>query len=151
MTRRYSKTYNRNSRTVQNQRPTTQRKTSNYSCQATAFNQPRQECQWRMGSYRNVYSQFTGATKQTPFSPTQANKWLRYANNGYRIYKFTNKDFTRHFGNQWTNTTPTTCQRWMKQKYGSGIKAVTRGRGNTWLIATTGNVNARPFQNYTWK
>jgi hypothetical protein len=136
-------------------RPTTARFTTKttattYPCAARAFRQPRTECEWRMASYRNVYTQFTGAGAYTYLSPTTANKWIKFVNNGYRIYRFAQNDFTRYFGMQWNTASPTTCYRWMRRKYGAGIKAVTRGRTNTWLVAATPNVTARPFQNYNW-
>lgn len=131
--------------------PTKPKNWSTYHLNAPGFKQPRNECEWRIGSYRTVYSQFTGTGKLTALSPTTANKWIKFVNSGYRIYKFSNTDFCNFFGTKWNTGTPTACHRWMKQKYGSGIKAVTRGKTNTWLIAATPNVNALPFRNYTWK
>ena len=124
--------------------------TMNYACNSPKYNPVRNECQWRMGSYRNVGTQFNGTGAKTVFSPTTANKWLRYVNNGVRVYKFNHNDFARYFGSQWTRTTPTTARQYLKKKYGQGIKDVTRGKGNCWLIATTKNVTGRPFNNYPW-
>lgn len=140
---------NTNTNTPANTRRTTTMNT-NYATTARAFTQPRSECQARIGSYRNVYQQFTG-TQKTPFSPTNANKWIKFVNQGFRVFQWNNQDFCRHFGAQWNNNNPTTCFRWMRQKYGTTIKAVTRGRNNTWLVATSPNVAARPFNNYNWK
>jgi hypothetical protein len=116
----------------------------------TQFRNANQEIQWRLGSYRNIYSQFNGAGT-TPFSPTNANKWIRYVNTGTRVYKFNNQQFTNYFGFQWNNSTPNATYRWMRQKFGAGIKAVARGKGNCWLVAATERITARPFCNYTWK
>ena len=163
-TRKYRKTYNRTttrrqsqtSRRQSNASWSTQSRTRSYSpttypCTAPAFKQPRTECQWRIGSYKNIYSQFTGAGKQTMLSPTTANRWVKYINSGYRVYKFSNTHFTRYFGSQWNQHSTTACHKWMKQKYGTGIKAVTRANNNWWLVAATPNVTARPFQTYNWK
>ena len=109
------------------------------------------EIQWRIGSYRNIYSQFTGAGKVTAFSPTTANKWMKWVHSGARIYKFNNKDFCKHFGNQWITSSPTSAFRWLKQKYGTGSKAGTRGKANCWLVAATPNLTGRPWNNYNWK
>lgn len=150
-----SRTYTKaRSRATTQRRPYTQRTTKKanfYKCDSPAFKPVRTECEWRMGSYRTVYSQFSGAAKQTVFSPTAANKWMKYVNSGYRVYKFSNLDFYKHFGNQWNYKSPAACQRWMKQNYGHGIKAITRGRANSWLVATTQYINKGPFKNYTWK
>lgn len=144
------------SRTTTNRQRATTRKTGvkhtpKFSINSPAYKRAKDECERRIGSYRTIYQQFTGAGMKTTFSPTNAAKWLKFVNNGYCIYKWSNKDFCKYFGNQWQNASPTTCYRWMRQKYGSGIKAVTRGKANSWLVATTPNVTARPFSNYHWK
>jgi hypothetical protein len=122
---------------------------THYPCNSPKFRPVRDECQWRIGSYRNVYSQFAGGTR-TNFSPATANKWIRYVNNGVRVYKFNSIEFTRHFGARLTYTTPTTARQFLRQKFGACIKDVTRGNGNCWLIATTKNVTGRPFAQYDW-
>lgn len=152
---RTTKRFNRNyTRTTHFSRPTGRPNPGwnpgRYPTTSAGFRQPRTECEWRMSSYRAIYWQFTGPGKQTAFSPTNANKWLRFINQGQRIYRFTNTEFSRHFGNQWNNFPPTACLKWLRQKYGTGIKAVTRGRANTWLVAATPNVAGRPFQQYNW-
>jgi len=144
---RYTKTGTKTARTT---RTTRSHSPTTYSCTAVAYKRPRQECQWRLGSYKNVYSLFNGAAKQTMFSPTNVNKWVKFINNGYRVYKFSTSDFGKYFGSQWNTNSPTACQKWMKHKYGSGIKAVARGSQNTWLIAATPTITARPFQTYNW-
>ena len=146
----YTKSWNRTT-TRRTKTGKTTKKKCFYKCNSPAFKQARSECQWRIGSYRTVYSQFGGNAKQTVFSPTTANKWMKYVTNGYCIYKFNNKDFYKYFGDQWHTKSPTACYRWMKQNYGTGIKAITRGQANTWLIAATPNVNKGPFKNYNWK
>ncbi len=122
---------------------------THYPCNSPKYRVVRDECQWRMGSYRNLYSQFAGGTR-TNFSPAAANKWVRYVNSGVRVYKFNSIEFTRHFGARLTYTTPTTARQYLRQKFGACIKDVIRGNGNCWLIATTKNVTGRPFAQYDW-
>ncbi|MFH1745458.1 MAG: hypothetical protein ABIG44_00275 [Planctomycetota bacterium] len=147
----YTKSGNRTTTRQRTYNRHTSKKFDYFKCSSPAFKPARNECEWRIGSYRTVYTQFTGPAKQTIFSPTTANKWLKYVNSGYRVYKFTNQQFNKYFGEQWTTKSPTACYRWMKQQYGAGIKAVTRGKANAWLIAATPKVNQGPFGNYTWK
>ncbi len=125
--------------------------TTTYPLNSPKFKCVRQECQWRMGSYKNVYSQFTGAGTSTYLSPTTANKWMKYVNSGSQVYKWTNRDFCRHFGSKWAQSSPTTVRRYLQQKFGRTIKDVTRGKGNCWLVATTKTPTTRPFTTYTWK
>ena len=119
----------------------------------TQFGGVRQDIQWRIGSYRNIYSQVSGPGNVTAFSPKTATQWANYVNNGWRVYQFNNRQFTQYFGPQFNQTTPspTTVTRVLRQKFGPGIKAVTRGRNSSWLIATTPSVNRGPFKNYNWK
>ena len=128
---------------------TTNWKGSSYS--PTMYGNVRKELKWRICSYRTLHSQFSGPNKVTAFSPTIANKWLKWVNTGARIYKFSNNDFCKYFGQQWYGASPTAAFRWMKQKYGPGIKGVTRGKANSWLVAATSNFTARPFSNYNWR
>lgn len=121
-----------------------------YPCSSPKFSTVKTECKWRIGSYRNVYSQFSGASTKTIFSPTNASKWMRYVNNGARVYKFNNNQFTRYFGSQWTLNTRTARQ-YLRRKFGPSIKDVIRGKGNCWLVATTKSVTGRPFNTYQWK
>lgn len=121
-----------------------------YSCNSPRFKFARDECQWRIGSYRNVYTQFTPGGTRTVFSPSAANKWTRYVNSGVRVYKFNPNQFSRYFGIRWAQNTPTATFRWMRKKYGPSIKDVARGKGNCWLVATTKNISGRPFNNYNW-
>lgn len=153
MTNRKSYTTKRTSPTAKTTTKTTAKTTTStqYACNSPRYNTPRTECQMRIGSYRNVYSQFTPTGQKTQFSPTNANKWTKYVTNGNIVYKFNTQQFTRFFGTKWAQSSPTTCKQWMKKKFGTGIKDVTRGKGNTWLVATTKNVTGRPFNNYNWK
>ena len=121
-----------------------------YPVNSPKFKTAKYECQMRIGSYRNVYSQFSAGT-QTVFSPTAANKWTKYINSGNLVYKFNNAQFTRYFGAQWNTFSPTVAKQWMQKKFGSGIKDVIKGKGNSWLVATTKTINGRPFNNYNWK
>ena len=142
-------TWNNTCRTTTGTTRGTWTPTNYYTTNSPKFNPIKNECQWRMGSYNNVYSQFSGNTK-TAFSPTIANRWMRYVNNGNRVYKFNTNEFTRYFGRQWNTTSPTTTRNYLQRKFGTFIKDVTRGTNNCWLIATTKNVAGRPFNNYTW-
>jgi hypothetical protein len=125
--------------------------TATYPCNSPKYKWVQQECQWRIGSYRNVYSQFTGAGTKTNISPATANKWMKYVNHGAMVYKFTNKDFCRYFGNRWAYSTSRAAYQYLKNHYGTAIKDVTRGKGNCWLIATTRTPASRPFNNYNWR
>ena len=87
----------------------------------------------------------------TAFSPTSVNKWIKYVDHGACVYKFNNKDFCKYFGNQWATSSPTSAFRFLKQKFGTGVKAVTRGKANCWLVAATPQMNGRPWNNYNWK
>jgi hypothetical protein len=115
------------------------------------FNNYRKELQAKICSYRTINQQFTGTGKVTAFSPTGANKWIKYVDQGNWVYKFNNTQFCRFFGTHWNHATPNAAFRYLRQKYGTGIKAVTRGKGNSWLVAATPKLNARPFYNYNWK
>ncbi|GEM_PF-1224193 len=121
-----------------------------YPCNSPKFNQVRNECQWRMGSYWNVYAQFTGAGGRTNLSPTTANRWMRYVNNGVQVYRFSNTDFCKYFGSKWANSTPRAAYQYLRSRYGNAIKDITRGKGNCWLVATTRTPMTRPFVNYNW-
>lgn len=125
--------------------------TTQYAANSPKFRAAREECQWRIGSYQNVYSQFSGNQK-TAFSPTTANKWLRYINNGGRVYKFTNQQFCKFFGNRWWTvaSSTTNARQFLRNKFGAFIKDVARGNNNTWLVATSKNVTGKYFTNYTW-
>jgi hypothetical protein len=117
----------------------------------SAFQHQKLEIVQRIGSYRNISQQITGSAKITSFSPTLANRWIRYVNDGARVYKFANKDFCRYFGSQWQQNTPNAAQRYLQKRFGTGVKAVCRGKGGTWLIAATPSVTGSPFRNYNWK
>lgn len=126
--------------------------TATFATSSPKFNQAKQECTWRMGSYRNVWSQF-GAGSKTQFSPTNANKWTRYVNQGTLVYKFNTNQFSKFFGtqwNKWSNASPTLAKQYLRRKYGTGIKDVTRGN-NCWLVAATKNVTGTLFRNYNWQ
>lgn len=114
------------------------------------FTNHRDEIQSKIGSYRTIGQQFTGSGKVTAFSPSTVNKWINWVNDGANVYAFSTAQFGRFFGPRLTNTTPTTACRFLQNKFGAGIKAVTRGKNNTWLICATPRVTARPFTNYNW-
>lgn len=123
-----------------------------WSPNSPKFNPIKEECECRIGSYENIYTQCSG-TGKTPFSPTTANKFVKFVNNGAYVYKFNSSEFRRFFGNSfdYTNCTPNTAFRYLKTKFGAGIKGVAQGKGNNWLICASSNVSARPFTNYDWK
>ena len=115
----------------------------------TKYTNYKRELQAKIGSYRTITQQFTGTGKVTAFSPSGANKWIKYVDQGAFVYKWNNTQFCRYFGTDYP--TPTAAYRWLRQKYGPGIKAVTRGKGNNWLVAAAPKITARPFYSYTWK
>ncbi len=117
---------------------------------STQFSTQRRFVTAQIQSLRYLNQQFSGA-RVTAFSPSTAKSWINFVNNGNYVYKFTNQQFCSTFGTQWAVGSPTTALRYLKQKFGSGIRAVTRGNGNTWLVCASPNVNGRPFSTYTWK
>lgn len=117
----------------------------------TRYTNYKKQLQAKIGSYRTINQQFTGAGKVTAFSPTAANQWIKYVDTGCRVFKFNNTQFCRYFGANWQDKNPTAIYRFLKKEFGTGIKAVTRGKGNNWLIAATQNVTGKPFNNYAWK
>lgn len=123
--------------------------TTSYS--PTKYTNYRKELQAKIGSYRMINQQWTGAGKVTAFSPAGAHKWIKYVNQGAWVYKFNTTQFCRFFGSEWNYATPTAACRYLQRKFGTGIKAVTRGKGNCWLVAAMPNITARPFYNYNWK
>ncbi|MBK9121127.1 MAG: hypothetical protein IPM18_16215 [Phycisphaerales bacterium] len=122
-----------------------------YSTRSPKFRAAQNEVQWRIGSYRNIQTQFSGPGVKTPVSPTTVSKWIKYVNNGVQVYKFTNKQFQTYFGAKTANSNPTVVRKQLATRFGASIKDVTRGKGNTWLIAATRTPTARPFANYPWK
>lgn len=142
-----------NTRTRKSTRPrTTSRSTvAAKSYSPGQFRSLNNNIQHWIGSYRNIKGQLTGGTKITAFSPNGANKWCRYINSGNFVYKWTNADFCKKFGQQWSTTKASSAAfRWLKSHFGQGIKDVTRGKGGCWLVAATPNVSSGPFKNYKW-
>ncbi len=129
---------------------TNQPPTSWYPCNSRHFMTLRNEFQWRIGSYQNVYNQFNSG-RRTVWSPTVANRWMRYVKSGVQVYQFTNREFTRFFGNRFNNANPTVIRKFLTNRYGHSIKDVTRGNNNTWLIAASRTPSGRLFTNYNWK
>ncbi len=129
-------------------RSTGTRSSTSYS--PTQYSTARNEIQARVGSYKNLNSQFTGSGRVTAFSPTTANRWIKLVNNGARVFKFSNKEFTQKFGARFGEFTPTAACRELRKKFGQGVKAVTRGKGSNWLVACSPNISARPFGSYNW-
>ena len=124
--------------------------TTTWSPNSPQFTPIKNECQARICSYKNIYSQFSG-TGKTCFSPSNANKWLKLINNGTLVYKFSNPQFVQTFGRNVSNLTPNAITRLFQQRFGQGVKNVTRGNNNCWLVAANPNVTATPFRNYSWK
>jgi len=145
-------TRNRSARrtSTRNTRSTTNRRTWS----ASQWRPIRQDLTARIASFRTIHQQVSGPGNNTPFSPTAAKSWIRMVNNGFYVYKFTNSQFNKFFGKFFganPNPSPTTACRFLKSHFGNGIKAVARGKGNTWLVAASPNVNARPFSTYNFK
>jgi len=123
--------------------------TTTYS--PTKFTNCKRTLKAKIGSYRTIHQQFTGTGKVTAFSPAGANKWIRYVDQGAWVYKFNTSQFSKFWGPYWNNPSPNTAFRYLQKKYGSNIKAVTRGKGNCWLVAAMPKLTARPFSTYHWK
>jgi hypothetical protein len=117
----------------------------------TKFTTCRRTIEAKLGSYRALNQQFGGKGYVAGFSPAAANKWIRFVNSGACVYSFSNNEFARSFGRTCAMTTPNNAFRILRNRFGAGIKAVTRGKANTWLIAASPSVTARPFSNYNWK
>jgi hypothetical protein len=116
------------------------------------FGTVRQTIQSRVGSFKNIASQVNGPGKVTTFSPRTATQWTNFVNQGNNVYKFSTQQIKKTFGNKFSQqASPTTVNRWFRQKFGPGVKAVARGRGSSWLVAASSNVNKGPFRNYSWK
>lgn len=123
----------------------------------TKFTQQRTQVTTKIASFRNINSQLSGSGKVIAFSPATINRWINFVNSGNCVYKFNSAEFTRKFGRFFPTTTPTTAAsptvalKTLQRQFGQGIKAVTRGKGNNWLIAASPNVNKGPFGSYNWK
>ncbi|MBW7904289.1 MAG: hypothetical protein LC135_12860 [Phycisphaerae bacterium] len=117
----------------------------------TKFTTCRRTIEAKIGSYRALNQQFGGKGYVAGFSPAAANKWIRFVNSGACVYSFSNNEFTRTFGRTCAMSTPNNAFRILRNRFGAGIKAVTRGKASTWLIAASPSVTARPFSNYNWK
>jgi hypothetical protein len=115
------------------------------------FSTQRNEITAKIGSFRVINQQVSGAGKVTAFSPAVCTRWINLVNEGCFVYKFTHNEFCRFFGSQFNYCTPSAAQRILSNRFGTGIKAVTRGKGSTWLVAATDRVSARPFSTYNWK
>jgi len=146
-------TYNRSYRSGTTRRSSVRRTTTQsgtgWGYSSSRYDTFRREIQARISSYRAINQQFSG-TSVTAFSPATANRWMKMVGAGARVYTFSPSEFCRYFGSQWDSSTPTAAFRYLRKKFGSGIKAVTRGRGNNWLVAATSNVYGRPFSTYQW-
>lgn len=117
----------------------------------TQFSNYRKTVQAYIVSFRNLNQQFSGTSRVTAFSPSTAKTWINFVNNGNYVYKFTNQQFCQTFGTQWNTATPTAAFKYLRYRFGNGIRAVTRGRSNTWLVCASPNVTGRPFSTYNWK
>lgn len=116
----------------------------------TKFNATKKQIQQTIGSYKALNSQFSGNSTKNFFTPTTAQKWIKFVGSGACVYKFTNQQFCKYFGGQWNNNPSTTAAfSYLKKNFGAGIKGVCRGKGNTWLVAAT-KINGGPFKNYNW-
>src|SRR5262245_59909049 len=70
--------------------------TTSYS--PNKFNTHRNEITSKIGSFRTINQQVTGAGKVKAFSPSTCTKWINFVNEGCNVYKFTHNEFCRHFG-----------------------------------------------------
>lgn len=114
------------------------------------FKPYRNTVQAKICSFRTLEQQTTGTNRVTTFSPTTFNRWINMVNKGCCVYKFTNREVARFCGRNFTGSTTTTLNL-LKKKFGTGVKACTPTRNNTWLVCATQNVSATPFSNYSWK
>ncbi len=130
---------------------TTTRSFTATSYSPNKYSNYKKELQAKIGSYRTINQQFAGTGKVTAFSPAGANKWIKYVNQGAWVYKFNTTQFTRLWGQNWNSPSPTAACRFLQKKYGTSIKAVTRGKGNNWLVAAMPRISSHPFSNYNWK
>ena len=119
------------------------------------FGQTRKQLTAKIASFRTINQQVSGTGKVTAFSPTNANKWIKFVNTGANVYKFSGAQWSRHFGKLFNSTSgavsPSIAMKALKKQFGTGIKAVTKGKGNNWLVAATPSVHASPFKNYSFK
>lgn len=117
------------------------------------FNAVRDGIQARVGSFRNIFSQVSGSGKVTAFSPRTAQQWVNLVNKGACVYKFNNTQIAKVFGAKFDGSqSNTVVTKAFQTKFGkAAIKGITRGRGNSWLVATNSPINKGPFKNYTWK
>lgn len=130
---------------------TTSRNTSSQTSRGyspSQFSDVRQQIQCRLGSFRTLNSQVSGAGRVTAFSPSVANRWVKFVDQGARVFKFSGREVNRWFGarhdtNTWSNAA---AFKWLRWKFGSGIKAVTRGKSGTWLVAASSKLNTGPFR-----
>lgn len=150
-TRRTTTKYNKSYGGTSYRNTTTTRGYTPNTYNPNQYNTQKKTLQAKICSYNTIHRQMTGAGKVMAFSPTGANKWIRYVENGAWVYRFNSQQFKQFWGNTWNNPTPTAACRYLQHKFGQGIKDVTRGKGNYWLVAATQNINSRPFSNYNWK
>jgi hypothetical protein len=120
------------------------------------FTNCRKQISAKIASFRTINQQISPSGKVVAFSPTTANRWINLVNQGNVVYKFTNQQFNQFFGRCFTSsprsvTTPTGVCKVLQKQFGQGIKAVTKGKGGTWLIAASPNVSGRPFQTYNFR
>jgi hypothetical protein len=132
---------------------------------STKFNVPVNTMQGKIGSFRTLTQQ---CTPTGCFTPTTANKWINFVNDGAFVYKFNNQQFNKlcNVTNSTTNTSHnrsyntttnhgtfsnTAAFNTLRKKFGAGIKAVTKTNSHYWLVAATPSVSARPFTHYAWK
>jgi hypothetical protein len=121
----------------------------------TKFIQQRSDVTCKIASFRTINEQFSGSSKVVAFSPATANRWINFVNDGCYVYKFNNNDFNRSFGRFFNRSfggsfSTGFALKTLQKQFGAGIKAITRGKGNNWLIAATPNVSKGPFGSY-WK
>jgi hypothetical protein len=115
----------------------------------------RNEVTAKIQSFRTINEQLSGAGKVVAFSPSIVNRWINWVNDGCYVYKFNNNEFNRSFGRYFNrgfggSFSTGTALRKLQRQFGAGIKAIARGKGNTWLVAASENITKGPFGSY-WK
>ncbi len=132
--------------------PKTWQPSSTYA--PTKFSVQRKQVTAKISSFRTINQQINGTGKVTAFSPANVNKWINLVNSGHAVYKFNGMQANRHFGKLFNNPinsiSPSFALKTLQKQFGTGIKAVTKGKGNNWLIAASTTVNASPFRNYSF-
>lgn len=105
----------------------------------------------KLDSYKTLFQQANGAGGMSRPTPATLNSFCNWVNKGAVIQtcssaqisrwaRTTNKSFNPH------NPTPTACKKVLAAKFGrTYIKAVAKGKGGQFMVATTPTINGRTF------